>query len=104
MIPQSLFGLIVQQTAKQAACSSFFVMALKAEEIMGKNPRIHLKNMGHGADAKFHGFHEDISMLFMLAWDRKIVRNPHESMGSMGYTSKTMENHGKHGKHENLQK
>ena len=28
----------------------------------------------HGAGAKFHGFHGDISMLSMLTWDKKIVR------------------------------
>ena len=41
---------------------------------MGKNPWIPLKTMEHGPGTKFHGFHGDISMLSMLAWDRKIVR------------------------------
>ena len=29
--------------------------------------------MEHGARAKFHGFHGEIPMLSMLAWNRKIV-------------------------------
>ena len=28
----------------------------------------------HGAGAKFHGFHEIISMPSMLAWNRKILK------------------------------
>ena len=60
---------------------------------------------------KFHGFHGEITMLSMLAWNRKIVTvfpmkawnikpwKTMESMESIEY--KTMENHGKHG---NLQK
>ena len=43
-------------------------------KFMGQNPWISLKSMEDGARAKFHGFHEDISMLSMLAWDRNIVR------------------------------
>ena len=41
---------------------------------MGKIPWIALKTMEHGAGAKFHGFHGEIPMLSMLAWDSKIVR------------------------------
>ena len=43
-------------------------------ESMGKIPWIPLKTMEHGARAKFHGFHGEISMLSMLAWNRKIVK------------------------------
>ena len=70
---------------------------------MGKNPWIPLKTLEHGAGAKFHDFHGDISMLSMLAWDRKIVRlffmktwealdiKPWENMGSMGiYKNESM--------------
>ena len=60
--------------------------------------------MEHGVRAKFHGFHGDISMLSMLAWDRKIEKIFHmkawdiqswkkniESMGSMGiYKNESM--------------
>ena len=69
-------------------------------KLMGKNPWIPLKTLEHGAGAKFHDFHGDISMLSMLALGQencKIIL--HENMGSTGY--KTMEKHGKHG---NLQK
>ena len=38
---------------------------------MGKIPWIPLKTMEHGAGAKFHGFHGEIPMLSMLAWDSK---------------------------------
>ena len=40
---------------------------------MTKIPWIPLKTMERGAGAKFHGFHGEITMLFMLAWNRKIV-------------------------------
>ena len=51
---------------------------------MGKIPWIPLKTMEHGAGAKFHGFHGEIPMLFMLAWDSKNCKiTPHESMESM---------------------
>ena len=64
---------------------------------MGKNPWIPMKTMEHGARAKFHGFHGDLSM---LAWDRKSARIiPHETMESMGY--KTIENMGGMGICEN---
>ena len=33
-----------------------------------------LEKHGAWSGAKFHSFYEDISMLSMLAWDRKIVR------------------------------
>ena len=81
---------------------------------MGKIPWIPLKTMEHGAGAKFHGFHGEIPMLSMLAWNRKIVTvfamkawkawriKPWKTMESIEY--KTMENHGNHGKHGNLQK
>ena len=61
-----------------------------------KNSLTPLKTMEHGAGAKFLGFHGDISMLSMLAWDRKIVRifpmkawdawdiKPWKTMESMG--------------------
>ena len=86
---------------------------------MGKNPWIPLKTMGHGARAKFYGFHGSISM---LAWDRKTVKKfpmkawdikPWKSMESMIiYKNESMESmvflsillsvifrkHGKHGK------
>ena len=39
---------------------------------MGINSWILMKAMEHGVGAKFRGFHGDISMLSMLAWDRKI--------------------------------
>ena len=60
---------------------------------MGKIPWIPLKTMEHGAGAKFHGFHGEISMLSMLAWNRKIVKiflmeawnlKPWKTMESMG--------------------
>ena len=41
---------------------------------MGKIPWIPLKTMEHGVVAKFHGFREEISVLSMLAWNRKIVK------------------------------
>ena len=51
---------------------------------MGKIPWIPLKTMEHGAGAKFHGFHGEIPMLSMLAWDSKNCKiTPHESMESM---------------------
>ena len=51
---------------------------------MGKIPWIPLKTMEHGAGAKFHGFHGEIPMLSMLAWDSKNCNiTPHESMESM---------------------
>ena len=51
---------------------------------MGKIPWIPLKTMEHGAGAKFHGFHREIPMLTMLAWDSKNCKiTPHESMESM---------------------
>ena len=84
---------------------------------MGKIPWIPLKTMEHGARAKFHGFHGEITMLSMLAWNRKILTvfpmkawniKPWKTMESMESTEsmeyKTIENHGKHGKHGNLQK
>ena len=40
----------------------------------GKISWIPLKTMEHGARAKFHGFHGQISILSMLAWNRKIVK------------------------------
>ena len=76
---------------------------------IGKIPWIPLKTMKHGAGAKFHGFHGEITMLSMPEWNRKILTvflmkawnikpwKTMESMESMEY--KTMENHGKHGKH-----
>ena len=73
-------------------------------------PWIPLKTMEHGAGAKFHGFHGEIRMLSMLAWNRKIVKifsmkawNPWnlkpwktmESMESMGiYKHESMESMG----------
>ena len=64
---------------------------------MGKVPWIPLKTMEHGAGAKFHGFHGEVSM---LAWNRKIVKIfPMKAWNLKPW--KTMENHGKHG---NLQK
>ena len=51
---------------------------------MGKIPWIPLKTMEHGAGAKFDGFHGEIPMLSMLAWDSKNCKiAPHESMESM---------------------
>ena len=51
---------------------------------MEKIPWIPLKTMEHGAGAKFHGFHGEIPMLSMLAWDSKNCKiTPHESMESM---------------------
>ena len=48
---------------------------------MGKIPWIPLQTMEHGAGAKFHGFHGEIPMLSMLAWDSKNCKiTPHESM------------------------
>ena len=38
----------------------------------GENSMDSLEN--HGAGAKFHGFDGEISMLSMLAWNRKIVK------------------------------
>ena len=50
----------------------------------GEIPWIPLKTMEHGARAKFHGFHGEIPMLSMLAWDSKNFKiTPHESMESM---------------------
>ena len=93
---------------------------------MGKIPWIPLKTMEHGAGAKFHGFHGEIPMLSMLAWNRKIVTvfpmkawkawniTPWKTMESMGiYKNESMESMGsmvftsilfviisrKHGKH-----
>ena len=40
---------------------------------MGKIPCIPLKTMEHGAGAKFHGFHGEISMLSMLHSPREII-------------------------------
>ena len=70
---------------------------------MGKIPWIPLKTMEHGAGAKFYGFHGEISILYMLAWNRKIVKifpmkawnlkpwKTMESMGSMGiYENESM--------------
>ena len=104
-------------------------MVLKAWEFhgetMGKIPWIPLKTMEHGAGAKFHSFHGEISMLTMLAWNRKIVKifpmkawkawnlKPWKTMESMGiYKNESMESmvfssilpliisrkHGRHGK------
>ena len=51
---------------------------------MGKIPWIPLKTMEHGARAKFYGFHGEIPMFSMLAWDSKNCKiTPHESMESM---------------------
>ena len=36
-----------------------------------------LKTMGPGAGLKYHGFHVGTSMFFLLAWDRKTVKNFH---------------------------
>ena len=63
-------------------------LVLKAWENHGKSkgeiPWIPLKTMEHGARAKFHGFHGEIPMLSMLAWDSKNCKiTPHESMESM---------------------
>ena len=93
---------------------------------MGKVPWIPLKTMEHGARAKFHGFHGEVSMLSMLAWNRKILKiflmetwkawnlKPWKTMESMGiYKNESMESMGsmvfssillliisrKHGKH-----
>ena len=50
----------------------------------GENSMDPLKTMEHGAGAKFHGFHGEIPMLSMLAWDSKNCKiTPHESMESM---------------------
>ena len=56
-------------------------LLLKASEIHGKLWKIHgeksmdpLKTIEHGTRAKFDG---KISMLSMLSWNRKIVRNFH---------------------------
>ena len=65
-------------------------------KFMRKNPWIPLKTMEYGVGAKFHGFHGDIFMLSMLAWDRKIVR-----IFPMKAWEAWDKNHGKHG---NLQK
>ena len=46
----------------------------KPWKIHEKNPWNPLKTMEHGVGAKLHGFHGDISMLFMLACDPKVVR------------------------------
>ena len=49
----------------------------------GENSMDSLENQ-HGAGAKFHGFHGEIPMLSMLAWDSKNCKiTPHESMESM---------------------
>ena len=48
----------------------------------GENSMDSLEN--HGAGAKFHGFHGEIPMLSMLAWDSKNCKiTSHESMESM---------------------
>ena len=41
---------------------------------MKKNLSDFLEDHGTGSQCKIHGFHGDISMLSMLAWDRKTVR------------------------------
>ena len=46
---------------------------------MGKIPWIPLKTMEHGVRAKFHGFHGEIPMLSMLAWDSKNCNNKKQS-------------------------
>ena len=95
-------------------------------KIHGKNRWIPLKTMEHGAGTKFHGFHGDISMLSLLASDRKIVRifqmkaweawdiKPWKTIESMGiYKKEIMRSmvfssilliiiSRKHGKHEKL--
>ena len=91
-------------------------------ESMRKIPWMPLKTMERRAGAKFHGFHGEISMLSMLAWNRKIVKifpmkawnlkpwktmesmesYKNESMGSMVFSSILLliisRKHGKHGK------
>ena len=77
-----------------------------------KIPWIPLKTMEHGA--KFYGFHGEISMLSMLAWNKIIVKifsmkawkawnlKPWKTMESMGiYKNESMisRKHGNHGKH-----
>ena len=93
--------------------SYFHSLVLKAWGIHGKAWKKHgensmpfwipLKTMEHGAGAKFHGFHGEISMLSMLAWNRKIVKifprntwkawnlKPWKTMESMGiYKNESM--------------
>ena len=92
---------------------------------MAKIPWIPLKTMKNGSGAKFHGFHGEIFMLSMLAWNRKIVKifpmkawkgwnlkpwktmesigiYKNESMGSMMFSSVLLliisRKHRKHGK------
>ena len=70
----------------------------------GEIPWIPLETMEHGARAKFHGFHGEISMLSMLVWNRKIVKifpmkawnlKPWKTMESMGiYKNESMESRG----------
>ena len=58
-------------------------LVLKVWELHGKTMKnsggkihgwIPYKTIEHGARAKFDGFYGNISMLSMVAWDRKIVR------------------------------
>ena len=66
----------------------------KPWKIHGKKSMNSLENPGAWSQSKIPWFSWGISILSMLAWDRKIVRI--FLMESMGFT--TVENHGKNGK------